>query len=795
MKRTLSSLLCAIIIFITMAATATSASATFSNDWSTWSQGGSSLTYPSKIPSKGIVQAAGCHLVAQVKLMAEAGIINSSSFDPDIYFKWQMENGYLGGKQEDGTYSVGENGIGAGMIAYAKAKGTTIIPAGNVSLVGLSANEKKSLIQSYLKSGYYIILDCKAHETYVMRNKSLSEGTPWISDSGSKYLSVSTRSGIYAYTGTYGGGGGWEAAFNKAYLYSVNGEIEVKTSATVTTGTYDNLTQTSATLRGSFTTIGSRASECGMYIGTSKSNMIKLGSDKVNTYGTSMYYSTGKCAYTLEPDTTYYYQAYVIVDSQTYKGEVKSFTTLPNPKNTGVPVERIVLDRTSLTIKNGVCTQLTATTTPAGQKVTWTSSDPSVATVSSNGGIDTHKAGTTTITAKMTYNNTTYPAACKVTVTDTRATVTTKGADSITQTGAIVRGEVSVSSGTVTECGMYIGKSKSSLTKLGSDKISKGTTFYYNTSKYGYTLTAGTTYYYQAYAIVDGETIKGDVKSFITDTATTSAAVTTKGADNITQTSAIVRGEVTVSSGTATECGMFIGKSTSSLTKLSYDKISKGTTFYYSTSKYGYTLTAGTTYYYQAYAIVNGETIKGEIKSFTTPVAATVSTKGADTITQTSAIVRGEVTVSGGTVTECGMYIGGSASGLTKLGSDSISKGTTFYYSTSKYGYALTAGTTYYYQAYAIVDGTTFWGDVKSFTTQAAPVVSSNTTATVVNTNGQYLAINNAPAASPKYSTQIGRIPPGGTVTVDTSKTSGSWYWVTYDGVSGYAYGKYLSLN
>lgn len=364
--------------------------------------------------------------------------------------------------------------------------------------------------------------------------------------------------------------------------------------ASVTTGKYDSLTQTSTTLRGSFTTTGARASECGMYIGTSEDNLKKLGSDSVNTYGTSMYYSTSKYGYPLEQGKTYYYQAYAIVNGNTYKGEVKSFTTLPNPKNTGVPAERIVLDCTSLTLEKGVCRQLTAATTPAGQNVTWSSSDTSVATVSSNGGIEARKAGTTTITAQMTYNNEPYSASCKVTVTDTKAIVTTKGADSITKASAIVRGEVTVSSGTVTECGMYIGKSKDSLAKLGSDKISRGTPFYYSTSKYGYPLTADTTYFYQAYAIVDGMTI---------------------------------------------------------------------------------------------------------------------------------------------------------------------------------------------------------WGDVKFFTTQAAPVVSSDTTATVVNTNGQYLAINNAPAASPKYSTQIGRIPPGDTVTVDTSKTSGSWYWVTYNGVSGYAYGKYLSLN
>lgn len=74
-------------------------------------------------------------------------------------------------------------------------------------------------------------------------------------------------------------------------------------------------------------------------------------------------------------------------------------------------------------------------------------------------------------------------------------------------------------------------------------------------------------------------------------------------------------------------------------------------------------------------------------------------------------------------------------------------------------------------------------------------VVPKGTTAVVVNTNGQYLAINDRPAASPNYSNQIGRIPPAGVVKVDLNKTSGNWYWVEYGGVSGYAYSKYLSLQ
>ena len=176
-------------------------------------------------------------------------------------------------------------------------------------------------------------------------------------------------------------------------------------------------------------------------------------------------------------------------------------------------------------------------------------------------------------------------------------------------------------------------------------------------------------------------------------------------------------------------------------------------------------------------------------------VSATVTTTGVDGISESAATVRGSATASGGKITEVGMYFGTSSNNLTKLGSDSGSwNSMTFYYNTTKFGRTLSPGTTYYYKAYAIAGGKTFWGGVKSFTTTASTV---NTTKTgwVTGTNGQALAINDKAAASPTYSNQIGRIPEGASCTVYTNKTSGNWYYVSYGGVSGYAYNKYITFS
>ena len=75
----------------------------------------------------------------------------------------------------------------------------------------------------------------------------------------------------------------------------------------------------------------------------------------------------------------------------------------------------VVLNKASASVKVGKTTRLTATTTPSGQDIVWTSSDDTVATV--DGGVITGvAAGTATITATMTYDGASYTDTCHVTV-------------------------------------------------------------------------------------------------------------------------------------------------------------------------------------------------------------------------------------------------------------------------------------------------------------------------------------------------------------------------------------------
>lgn len=133
----------------------------------------------------------------------------------------------------------------------------------------------------------------------------------------------------------------------------------------------------------------------------------------------------------LTPNTTYtFYVTETDGDDESAKSNVVEFTTA------AVPVTSITLNATTRSIAKGATFQLTATILPAdatNKTVTWTSSAPTVVSVSSSGLITALKSGTATITAK-THNNKT--ATCSVTVTAIVKTPTNLVASDVTSTSA-----------------------------------------------------------------------------------------------------------------------------------------------------------------------------------------------------------------------------------------------------------------------------------------------------------------------------------------------------------------------
>lgn len=107
--------------------------------------------------------------------------------------------------------------------------------------------------------------------------------------------------------------------------------------------------------------------------------------------------------------------AYIYAKANNVENKVK--VTVKNP-SIDIPSTASVRIKNSITLKK--------TSFPSSAKVTWSTSDKKIATVSSTGKVTGVKKGTATITAKITYNGKTYKDTCKVTVKNPALNVTSK---------------------------------------------------------------------------------------------------------------------------------------------------------------------------------------------------------------------------------------------------------------------------------------------------------------------------------------------------------------------------------
>ncbi|WP_329603976.1 Ig-like domain-containing protein [Clostridium hydrogenum] len=141
--------------------------------------------------------------------------------------------------------------------------------------------------------------------------------------------------------------------------------------------------------------------------------------DKINTYN-----STGICQVLVYEYTFNSFGTHVVEIKDIAKDgraigfdavDIDSTGYLINPSATG-----ITLNKTADSLTVGQTDTITSTVTSdssTNKNVTWTSSDPSIATVDSTGKVTAVKAGTATITATTT-DGSNLSASCTVTVTD-----------------------------------------------------------------------------------------------------------------------------------------------------------------------------------------------------------------------------------------------------------------------------------------------------------------------------------------------------------------------------------------
>ncbi len=293
-------------------------------------------------------------------------------------------------------------------------------------------------------------------------------------------------------------------------------------------------------------------------------------------------------------------------------------------------------------------------------------------------------------------------------------TLTTTAASSVTLTSAVTGGNISADGGAdITARGVCWSTSENPTTT--DNKTEDGTgTGSFTSDLTG--LTPGTQYYVRAYATNSAGTAYGNQVDFSTE-ALQLATVTTAAADQITQTSVVLGGDVTDDGGAeVTAKGICWSTSTDPTTDDNTTIDGTGTGAF-TTSLDG--LTPGTTYYVKAYAINGVGTAYGNEVTFDTdPVElATVTTDAISdaTVTNTSAVAGGEVTDDGGgAVTAKGVCW--STSQSPTIDDDYTDEGPGIGIFSSNIT-SLSEGTTYYVRAYATNSAGTAYGNEVSFTT------------------------------------------------------------------------------
>ena len=221
-----------------------------------------------------------------------------------------------------------------------------------------------------------------------------------------------------------------------------------------------------------------------------------------------------------------------------------------------------------------------------------------------------------------------------------------------------------------------------------------------------------------------------------------SPTITTGKASNVMNTSVAVSFSITDVSNSK-EIGVLYSSSSAMLTSTNAQKtvVVNFKSGENSASLTG--LSAGTTYYYKAYATDGYVSISGDIKTFTTVIDyATLTTNSVSSITSTQATCGGNISSGGGSVTARGVCWDTSNNPTVSLTTKTVDGTGVGSFSSLLTG--LTANTIYYVRAYATNEKGIAYGTQVIFTTNPISIptittksVSSITTTTA--TSGGYI--------------------------------------------------------
>ncbi|MFV8327954.1 beta strand repeat-containing protein [Flavobacterium sp. ZS1P14] len=557
----------------------------------------------------------------------------------------------------------------------------------------------------------------------------------------------------------------------RAYAVSVAGtsygntvSFTTPTMATITTNLPGFLTATTAVTGGTITNSGGSAVLKRGVFWTIVKDFVPdaLSADQTNDgTGIGKFDSVLK---DLTANTTYYVRAYAItITGISYGGQVSFTTSLPTKARlTTVSTTEI----TSTTVKSGgeITDEGGATTNIRG--VVWSTLpnfDPVAETVNRTVQIGAGKgvfsSAITGLIRGATYYvrayasneaGTTYGNGRSFTtsVTDpipVMATIITNTADLVTSSKAVLGGTIMDSGGsTVLNKGVFWSTVKGFIPDIAStDKTEDGTgtsNFYSYLKK----LTSNTTYYVKAYAVTTAGISYGGQVSFKTS-PTTLATLTTIPAIDITGSTANSGGDITDEGGETTHIRGVLWSTLPDFDPATVlanktRESGAGTGTFASTL---INLNPGITYYVCAYAVNTAGISYGDKISFTTPSLAIITTNSPGIVTNTTAVIGGTISSSGGSAILKRGIFWSTAGGFIPdiLSPDQTDEGTGIGSFDSMLK-DLTPDTRYYVKAYAITAAGISYGQLVSFFTYPptravlTTVVPTNITDTTADSGG-----------------------------------------------------------